>query len=87
VGIEISGRRGGQWRLLIEAGRVVGVEPGLASTDRARCYLNAHTFSSLVAGRASAKESLRSGRVLIEGNHPGTEQLFATILESLVSPA
>ncbi|HEV3138096.1 MAG TPA: SDR family oxidoreductase [Pirellulales bacterium] len=88
VGIEISGRRGGQWSLLIDDGRVVGIEPGLGSTDRARCYLNSHTFSSLVAGSSSVEASLRSGRVLIEGNAPGdAQQVFVTILESLVSPA
>jgi thioester reductase-like protein len=87
IGLQVSGSCGGQWRLLIRDGNLVGVDLGLGSADRARYYLNSNTFSSLVQGRYSVEQSIRSGRVLIEGDVDGIggHQDFVRILQSIVS--
>lgn len=88
VGLEVSGRHGGQWRLTVSGGRLVEVERGLGPDDGLRYYLNSNTFSSLVEGRCSVEQSIEAGRVLVEGldghdRHPD----FVSVLESIVSPA
>jgi nucleoside-diphosphate-sugar epimerase len=87
LGFEVTGTRGGQWRLLLRDGKVIGVEPGLSPNDRVRYYLNSNTFSSLVEGRHSVEQSVRSGRVLIEGELGGNggHRDFVRMLESVVS--
>jgi thioester reductase-like protein len=87
IGLQVNGSCGGQWRLLIRDGQLVGLDLGLGSTDRARCYLNSNTYTSLVEGRFSVEQSVRSGRVLIEGdlNGNGGHQDVVKILQSVVS--
>ncbi len=87
LGFEVSGARGGQWRLVVQDGRVVGFEPGLAATDRVRFYLNSNTFSSLVDGSSNVEQSVRRGHVLIEGDTDGNggRQDFVRMLEAIVS--
>jgi thioester reductase-like protein len=87
LGFEVSGARGGQWRLVVQDGRVVGFEPGLAATDRVRYYLNSNTFSSLVNGSSNVEQSVRRGHVLIEGDTGGNggRQDFVRMLEAIVS--
>lgn len=87
VGLQVNGTCGGQWRLLIRDGNLVGVDLGLGPADQVRYYLNSNTFSSLVQGRYSVEQSIRSGRVLIEGDVGGNggHQDFVRILQSIVS--
>jgi nucleoside-diphosphate-sugar epimerase len=87
LGFEVSGPRGGQWRLRLRDGRAAGVEPGLGGDDRIRYYLNSRTFSALVEGRSSAEHSVRKGRVLIEGDVGGNggHHDFVRMLQSVVS--
>jgi hypothetical protein len=87
VGFQVTGRCGGQWRLVVREGVVVGVETGLAPENRVQYYLNSHTFSSLVEGRSTAEQSVRAGNVLIEGVQSGTtnEQDYVRFLQSIVS--
>ena len=67
VGLHVSGSGGGQWRLIVRDGSVVGLDLGLGPADRARYYLNSNTFSSLVRGQCSVEQSINAGRVVIEG--------------------
>ncbi|MGD9721271.1 MAG: SDR family oxidoreductase [Pirellulales bacterium] len=87
VGFEVTGRAGGQWRLVMREGVVVGVETGLAPVDRVRYHLNSHTFSSLVAGSVTAEQSVRAGRVLLAGgeDNPTHEEDYVRFLQSIVS--
>jgi thioester reductase-like protein len=85
LGLQINGRGGGQWRLLIHGERVVGAELGLGTQDAARFYLSAQTFSSLIDGRLSVRQSINSGRVVVESSHGGQQDL-AGYLEQIVAP-
>ncbi len=87
VGFQVTGRCGGQWRLVMREGTVVAVEHGLVPDDRVRFHMNSHTFSSLVEGRSTAEQSVRAGRVLIEGggSSRGNEDDYVRFLQSIVS--
>lgn len=87
VGLEVSGCGGGQWRLSLHDGRVVGLELGLGAADGPRFYLSSQTFSSLVAKRCTVERSLAAGRVVIErgAGENGGRQDFVKILKSIVS--
>ncbi len=84
LGMHVSGRSGGQWRLVIRDGRVADIEPGLGANDGARFYLNSHTLSSLANGSLSAERSVQAGQVLIEHDGDGDEQRYVRVLQSLV---
>ena len=86
VGLEVSGAFGGHWHLLVQAEKVVAVEPGLSAADRWRYYLNSESFGSLVRGDLSIDEAIRTGRLLVEGDL-GAQGDFARIFESIVSPS
>jgi thioester reductase-like protein len=87
VGFQVTGRCGGQWRLVVREGKVVAVEPGMAPSDHLRYHLNSHTFSSLVEGRCTAEQSIRAGGVLIESDTRGdrAEADYVRFLQSIVS--
>ena len=85
LGVHVSGKCGGQWRLVIRDGRVADIELGLGPTDGARFYLNSHTLSSLADGSLSAEQSVQAGQVLIENDSDEDEQKYVRILQSLVA--
>jgi thioester reductase-like protein len=87
VGFQVTGRSGGQWRLVMHDGSVVGVEPGFAPPDHVQYRLNSQTFSSLVEGRYTAEQSVRAGRVLVEGGDSvgGNEEDCVRFLQTIVS--
>jgi thioester reductase-like protein len=85
LGLQINGRGGGQWRLLVDGNRVIGADLGLGKNDAARFYLSAQTFSSLVEGRLTVRQSIDSGRVVIEAAGGGQHDL-AGYLEQIVAP-
>ena len=87
VGFQVTGRSGGQWRLVMRDGVVIGVEAGLVPSDRVQYRLNSQTFSSLVEGRATVEQSVRAGHVLIEGGEPvgNAEEDYVRFLQSIVS--
>jgi thioester reductase-like protein len=85
VGLQVNGRGGGQWRLLVAGGRLVAAERGLGEADAARFYLSTQTFRSLVEGQLTVEQSIRSGRVVIEGEG-GTDGL-SQVLSQLVTAA
>ena len=87
VGFQVTGRSGGQWRLVLRDGIAVGVESGLTPADHVQYRLNSHTFSSLVEGRYTAEQSVRAGRVLVEGggSASGNEEDYVRFLQTIVS--
>ena len=87
VGFQVTGRCGGQWRLVMRDGVVVGVEVGMVNDDRLQYRLNSQTFSTLVEGRSTAEQSVRSCGVLIEGGESvhGNEEDYVRFLQSIVS--
>ncbi len=87
IGINITGRGGGQWRIIVRNNQVVGIELGLGSLDQAQFYMNSDTFLSLVEGRCSVDQSLCAGRIFIEGGNGGIggHQEHVRILEHVVS--
>ena len=89
VGLEISGKGGGQWRLTLHDNRIIGLDFGLGPSHAPRYYLNSQTFSSLVEGRYSVDQSLLAGRVVIEREsaHEGGDEDFTKILQNIVSPS
>jgi thioester reductase-like protein len=86
LGLQINGRGGGQWRLLVRNGSLVGAELGFGPQDRARFYLNSETFQSLVQAKVTVEQSVRYGRLLIEvppgerGVDPDLFQIFEEVV-------
>lgn len=70
VALSVNGRQGGQWHFLVKDGKLAGVELGLGPDHTPRYYLASDTFAALVRGQATVEQSLRTGRLLIEGS-PG----------------
>jgi nucleoside-diphosphate-sugar epimerase len=88
LSLQVTGKLGGQWRLVIRDGHIAGVEQGVSDADPVRFHLNSQTFSSLVEGRYSAADSIRSGRVIVERDRQlSDEHNCVSILESIVSKA
>jgi thioester reductase-like protein len=86
VGIEVTGSGGGQWRLTLQGEQVVRVDLGSGNDDLARYYLSSRVFSSLVERRSSVEESLRAGRIVIEGAN-GNVHRYVRMLQRIVCPA
>lgn len=85
VGLQVNGRGGGQWRLLVLNGKLIGFDQGLGPDEQPRIYLNSQTFASLVEKRSSVEQSLGAGRVVIEGGGNGATHDCIRILEHVVS--
>ncbi len=67
IGLEVTGAGGGQWRLMLDDGAVIGAEMGMADGEAAVCHLNAETFAGLVGGRLNAGDAIVRGRIVVEG--------------------
>jgi hypothetical protein len=91
VGLQVDGRGGGQWELLLGHGRPVAAKEGLTRRSTTVCRLNAHTYERLSHHRLTFREALGSGAVVLEGNGLERRQLAAlfeaTIVGSRVATA
>ena len=67
VNLEVCGRGGGQWRLVVNHDELVGIRPGIAESGDTRCYLNATTFDQLARGAVTWNRAIDSGRLVITG--------------------
>ena len=83
LGLQVNGSGGGQWKIVMEKGRVVAVEQGLSPRCTATFYLNSNTFECLATRRSTVQQAIDLGRVLIEGNGVPPGEL-ARALQSLV---
>jgi thioester reductase-like protein len=83
INLQISGSGGGQWQLLVRNGELVGAERGLAENGYPGLYLNSDTLAALVASSSTVEQSIRSGRLVIEGpsdTHPRLIGIMKTIV-------
>jgi nucleoside-diphosphate-sugar epimerase len=85
LGLNVSGRGGGQWDLEYDHGRISRARPGLSRRATATFYLNSTTFERLARQQASVPQAIRTGRVVIEGNGVPPDEL-ARALELVTSP-
>jgi thioester reductase-like protein len=67
VGLDITGHGGGQWRVEVSDGLVVGAEVGVAGRCAATFHLDADTFANLVQGNSSAEQAVQAGRIRVTG--------------------
>ncbi|EAQ79142.1 SDR family oxidoreductase [Blastopirellula marina] len=75
VSLQICGSGGGQWHMIVDHGRLVGVGAGLQNGDSPTCYLNSDTFTRLTRGELSWETALQSGRLVTTGHAASSEQL------------
>lgn len=87
VTLQINGCGGGKWQLLLQGGRLVGVEMGADGKSQTHCYLNSETFARLADGSLTVEEAVRRGRVLVEGNTSSPSQLAAILAQLMDSAA
>lgn len=86
IALQINGSGGGQWRLLVRDGCVLGVEPGLGPAATAGYYLNSETFAALARGKLTVPQSVNTGRLIIEGPRGAHDRLIH-ILEKVLTSA
>ena len=86
LGLQVNGRGGGQWELVMarDDGAIVAALPGLSDRCTATFYLNSQTFEGLTTGTSTVESAIKTGRVLIEGNGVPLSDL-AMILESVAT--
>jgi thioester reductase-like protein len=85
VSLQITGPGGGPWRLGIEAGRVVHVDPGLGGTSSDVIRLNTSTLAALSAGELSLDHSLRAGRVMLHSQYRSQAELRSILTQVVVT--
>jgi thioester reductase-like protein len=85
VNLQVTGRGGGQWHLVLDRGELVATGVGLHSGAGPTCYLTTATFARLAQGGLSWEDSINSGRLVVTGNsvHPWE---LARAFRLLVSP-
>jgi hypothetical protein len=72
VNLQIVGRGGGQWHLLLDHGALVAAHMGLRDEPTPTCHLTSTTFSQLARGELTFQDSIDSARLVVAGNsvHP-----------------
>ncbi len=86
VDMRVSGPGGGQWRLLLDGERPIGVEAMPTGGAGAACHLSAETFASVACGRSTAGESIGRGQIVIEGP-PAAHAQIIRVLQQIAAPA
>lgn len=79
VNLEVCGRGGGQWRLVVRDEELVEARPGVAEGEGPHCYLNATTFEKLARGDLAWDRAIDTGRIVVTGVSAQTsavERLF-----------
>jgi hypothetical protein len=79
LGLEVRGPAGGQWKLLLNNGRLTAVEAGISRQCSAVFQLEARTFHELGTREFTAMEAVEDGRVVIQGNGMPQSQLAAIL--------
>lgn len=85
LGLEVTGCGGGAFQVWVEEGRVTRADWGPVEPLGVRCHLNSETFRQLAGGRMSVEDSLRRGRLVIEGPPPARRQVL-DVLRQVISP-
>lgn len=87
VSLQVSGRGGGQWHLVIDRGRLVGAGVGVRNGSSPTCYLTSDTFAGLARGRLKFEDSINSGRLVVAGNSVHPSELARLLGDLMVGPA
>ncbi len=82
--LEITGRGGGQWQLVLRDGALLRAAVGVGPEDSDGYYLNSETFGAIVHGRVPVEQAVYAGRLLIRCRKRSCQELTG-ILEQLVS--
>jgi thioester reductase-like protein len=85
VGLDITGHGGGQWRVQVEDGLVVGAEIGLTDCGAATFHLDVGTFATLVQGDTTTEQAVRSGAIRITGVRTDENELL-DVLQQVARP-
>lgn len=76
-GLQIDGPGGGQWKLFVEKGRILGAEEGLDRGHTAVLRMTAETLQQLVGDRLTAQRAINGGRIHIKGSRREFTSLLA----------
>jgi hypothetical protein len=75
LNLQIVGRGGGQWHLLLDHGALVAARPGLRDDSTPTCHLTSTTFSQLARGELTFQDSIDSARLVVAGRSVHLGQL------------
>lgn len=68
LGLEVTGRGGGEWHLMLDDGKLIGAQIGREQNCTAVYRLDSGTFASLANGQVTAGTAIEEGRLVIDGN-------------------
>jgi thioester reductase-like protein len=68
IGLQVNGPGGGQWTLLVDEGRPLAAEYGLADKRHGLVYLNSNTFRRCACGELSLHQAHQRGQLVVEGD-------------------
>lgn len=83
LGLQVNGPGGGQWKLLVRDGRLLGAEDGISRQCSAVFQLSSRTFQQLAARQLSVTQAVSQGQVFIEGNGMKLSALEAVLQDAV----
>jgi thioester reductase-like protein len=87
VGLQITGRGGGQWSLAVDGAMPLAAEAGLAADCATTYWLSSATFAALVNRRITVEQAVYSGGVLVEGTESPANTQLETLQNLVGDPA
>ncbi|HEV3024308.1 MAG TPA: SDR family oxidoreductase, partial [Pirellulales bacterium] len=84
--LQVTGKGGGQWSLVVDGAAPLAAEVGLAADCGLTYYLNTATFSALARKQLTVDQAVYSGWVMIEGDNPSSARSLE-ILRSVFAAA
>lgn len=79
LGLQVDGHGGGQWHVVLQGGRPVSVDMGVAASCSAVYQLDVDTFASLARGQVTADQAFANGRLEIRGNGLSKPELLGVL--------
>lgn len=67
VNLEVSGRGGGQWRLVFDHDKLVGALTGVCDEALTTCYMSSGTLEHLMRGEMTGEQAIHAGRLVVAG--------------------
>ena len=86
INLQVNGSGGGQWRLELFSGGLGSMQSGLCFQSAPNCYLTSKTMRDLAECRLTVRESIVSGRVVLEAPN-GNQQQLTDLLQQLFTSA
>ena len=84
VGLQITGRGGGQWTVAVDGSSPQAAQAGVAPDCLVTYWLTSATFAALVSHQLTVEQAVYSGRVLIEGTDASARERL-DLLRNLVA--